>query len=508
MSAAAPVLATMLSFLCLPGCGGGADDPGAVDPEREAGGLRLELPAEPPVGAPFPIVVRTTDGRPLSGTGAVTVGDGPPLPITLYRGRGSVSATLAGAGDVAVRAEVAGAGGARTVRATSRPQRRLTGILQGADLRWDPGADVVLDGLAQVPGGEKLTIAAGTRVLGAARANLDVAGEIDAAGTAEAPILFTREGPGPWGQIKLLEGARGRLIHVLVTQAGGDEARLFKPDHSMSQAVVLADAAAELVVEGGGAIDNPGKCYSSRASRVTLRDVLVSRCDQGGEHDATELLIEGSHYLEIPDADGRFEDDDNDGLHLGLDPARTPPMMIIRDSVFAVCEDDGIDHAGPPLLIQRVWVQDMHHEGIATSSGNTVVIEDSVVLRTENGIEAGWGAPDTTVRNTLLLDNTVALRFGDEYRPPMISRGKLTASYVAAFGSRQANVLNWYTGGGYAVPGAIAVSCSRVDTPEWDVQGGNHPGALAIDLETGCLPADARTLPGCPEGPLGPRTCR
>ena len=177
----------------------------------------------------------------------------------------------------------------------------------------------------------------------------------------------------------------------------------------MSQAVVLADAAAELVVEGGGAIDNPGKCYSSRASRVTLRDVLVSRCDQGGEHDATELLIEGSHYLEIPDADGRFEDDDNDGLHLGLDPARAPPMMIIRDSVFAVCEDDGIDHAGPAAADPAgLGARGCTTRGSPPPSGNTVVIEDSVVLRSENGIEAGWGTPNTIVRNTLLVDNTWA----------------------------------------------------------------------------------------------------
>jgi hypothetical protein len=485
---------------------GGEEGGRGVDPARE-GGLRLELPGAPPVGSPFPIVVRSTDGRAVSGAGEVTVGDGPAQPVTLYQGRGSVSATVGAEGTIVVRAAVVGRRGERTVAVARRSLRRLTGVLQGPDLRWDPGADVVLEGLVQVPAGEKLTIEAGTRVLGANRANLDVAGEIEARGDREAPILFTREGAEPWGQIKLLEGARGRLEHVYLTQAGGDETRQFKPDHSMSQAVVLADAAVELLVEGGGAIDNPGKCYSSRASRVILRDVLVSRCDQGGEHDATELLIEGSHYLEIPDADARFEDDDNDGLHLGLDPARAPPMMIIRDSVFAVCEDDGIDHAGPPLLIQRVRVEGMRHEGIATSAGSTVVIEDSVVLRSENGIEAGWGMPNTVVRNTLLVDNVVGLRFGDEYRPPMTSRGTLTASYVAVSGSRQANVLNWYTGGGYAVPGAIAVSCSMVDTAEWDGQGGNLAGVAPFDAETGCVAGGAQTLPGCPDGPIGPR-CR
>ena len=98
----------------------------------------------------------------------------------------------------------------------------------------------------------------------------------------------------------------------------------------------------------------------------------------------------------------------------------------------------------------------------------------------------------------------MGLRFGDEYRPPMISRGKLTASYVAAFGSRQANVLNWYTGGGYAVPGAIAVSCSMVDTPEWDGQGGNHAGVVTIRPRDR-LPARRRAnlarLPGGPHRP-------
>ena len=490
------------------GCGGGDGGSGSVDLVRQDEALQLELPSAPPVGSPFPVVVRSSAGRPLSGPGEVTVGDQRAQPVMLYRGRGSVSATIDSEGPTVVRAVVGNRRGERTVTAQRRPLRRLTGVLQGADLRWELSSDVVLEGLVQVPAGERLTIEAGVRVLGAAKANLDVAGELVAAGTRAAPILFTREGAAPWGQIKLLEGARGRLDHVYLTQAGGDETRQFKPDHSMSQPVVLADAAAELVVEGGGAIDNPGKCYSSRVSRVTLRDVLVSRCDQGGEHDASELLVEGSHYLEIPDADGRFEDDDNDGLHLGLDPARPPPMMIIRDSVFAVCEDDGIDQAGPPLLIQRVWVEGMRHEGIATSSGSTITIEDSVVLRSDNGIEAGWGAPDTIVRNTLLADNNVGLRFGDEYLPAtMDNRGKLTASYVAVFGSRQANVLNWYTGGGRAVPGAIEVSCSMVDTPEWDTQASNRPGVLSFDSQTGCLPPGQSTLPDCPVGPIGRRGC-
>lgn len=474
-----------------------SDGHGLPDHDAAAPGLaalRIELPAAPAPGRPFPVLVRTADGIPIEARIELAVGDGPPLAVALRRGRGSAGPIVAAAGPLRVRARLGAAWAERTVTVQERPVRRLAGTLDGDDLRWDASADVRLEGTVAVPAGRRLVIEAGARVLGGARANLDVAGELEARGTAEAPVLFTRAGDEPWGGIRLAPGARGRLAHVLLTEGGGDPARPF--GHSESQPLVLAEEGARLEVEGGGAVDNPGKAYSSARATVTIRGVLVSRCDQGGEHEDSELLLEGSHILEIPDADGRFDDDDNDGLYLssGRQLVVGTRKAIVRDTVIAVTEDDGIDHAGVPVDIERVWIEGVPHEGIAASNGARVTVTDSVIKGCGQGIEAGWGAPEVVVTHSLLLDNGVGLRWGDEYE--WKNEGRLTARYVVVIGSRQAAVRNlWEGGGGVSDPSRMEVSCSILE------------GAPAL-APGGCLAPGAAPLPGCPDGPPGPRTCR
>jgi hypothetical protein len=290
---------------------------------------------------------------------------------------------------------------------------------------------------------------------------------------------------------------------VLFTGGGADPDRQF--GHSQSQAVVFADQA-ELMVTGGGVIDNPGKGYSSRASTVTLSGVVVSRCDQGGEHQDSTLLVERSHFLEMPDADGRLEDDDNDALYVASSAMGTPGTKpaLIRDTVFAVSEDDGIDHGGAQLTLERVWIERMTHEGVAASNGGSVTISDSVVTRCHQGIEAGWGAPAVWVDHSLIFGNDIGLRWGDEYG--WANEGTLKARAVVVTGNGEANVRNFWEGGGRAEPTAIEITCSAVSSPDWDGRGGNIPGAASV-TPGGCLDR-AALPPGCPADPPGPRVCR
>jgi hypothetical protein len=351
-------------------------------------------------------------------------------------------------------------------------------------------------------------VEAGAVVLGGARANLIVEGALEARGAAGRPVLFAPDTiEAAWGGIHLAPGARATLRQTLVTGAGGDGARAY--GHSSSQPVVFADGAI-LDWEGGGAIDNPGKGPSSRLGQVTLRDLVVARCDQGGEHSGTRLLIDRTHYMELPDADGRLDDDDNDGLH--LDPGGRPPEeapMRIQDSVFSLTEDDGIDHNGVVLDVERVWIEGAAHEGIAGSAGGRLTITDAVVTRCKQGIEAGWGAPEVVVSHALVAGNEVGLRWGDEY--DMENAGTLRAANVVVVGNRRANVLSlWEGGGNVARPEAIDVACSRVDTPGWDGRAGNEPGLPAgVPLfdATGCVAPAHRTRAACPAAPLGPRGC-
>jgi hypothetical protein len=483
--------------------GAGANSPDA-GPAGTSAGLTLELPAAVPAGVPFPIIVRTTDRAPLDGEARVTVGMQPPLVAVLHRGRGSVSAVMMNAGEVTVTATLGERTGTRRLNVGDRPRRELAGELGGDDLGWSADRDVVLRADVVVPAGATLLIGAGTRILGQGKANLQVAGRVQVNGTADEPVLFSRAGAAPWGNLDLRPGAAAQIAHALFTAGGGDDNQVF--GHSQSQPVIMVRQAT-LTIEGGGVIDNAGKGPSSDHATLTLRDVVVSRCDTGGEHNDSTILIERSHYLEIPDGSGVMKDDDNDGIYLssGIPNVEGTHEAIVRDTVFAVTEDDGVDHAGVPVTLERVWIERVHDEGVAASNGSRISVIDSVVTKCPQAIEAGWGGPTVIVEHSALFDNGIGLRWGDEYSTP--NTGTVTARYTAVGPSPMGTVVNrWDGGGGAAKADAFDISCSMVAAPEWDGRAGNAAGTPAFDAD-GCVTGPMRALPGCPDGALGPRTC-
>jgi hypothetical protein len=483
--------------------GGGANGPDA-GPAATGTGLTLELPLDVPAGVPFPMIVRTTDHAPLDGDARVTAGTQAPLVAVLHRGRGSVSTVIMTTGEVTVTASLGDRTGTRRLTVSARPRRELAGDLGGDDLSWTAERDVVLGADVVVPAGATLVIGAGTRVLGQARANLRVVGRVQVNGTADAPVLFTRAGSAPWGGLDLQPGATAQVAHALFTAGGGDERQVF--GHSQSQPVLMVRQAT-LTMDGGGVIDNAGKGPSSDRATLTLRDVVVSRCDTGGEHNDSALMIERSHYLEIPDGSGGMNDDDNDGIYIssGAPGVEGTHEAIVRDTVFAVTQDDGVDHAGVPVTLERVWIERVHDEGVAASNGSRITVIDSVVTKCPQAIEAGWGGPTVIVEHSALFGNGIGLRWGDEYSTP--NTGTVTARYTAVGSSPMGTVVNrWDGGGGAAKPDAFDISCSMVAAPEWDGRAGNAAGTPTFDAD-GCVTGPMRALQGCPDGAIGPRSC-
>lgn len=512
MTRQAAVLAALaaLAAACSTGDSDGAVSGGAgvsFGGRRSSGGpagiARIDFPSEVRAGRPFPVIVRAANPGDFELPLAANV----PVPrVTLREGRGSFSLALSRDAELFV----GGPGELRSIaiRVTERPQRRLSGTLAGPDLLWARDDEIILDATVSVPVGATLRIEAGARVLGTPRANVDVLGALEALGEAGTPILFSRAGGEPWGGVHVHPNATATLRHVFITGGGGDPERVF--GHSGSQAVVFADAGASLTVEGGGAVDNPGKGYSSREATIKLTDVLVSRCDTGGEHNDSALTVERSHFLEIPDADGLLDDDDNDGLYLssGAPGQGATRPMLITDTVFAVGEDDGIDHAGALVELRGVRISSMANEGIAASNGGRISIVDAIVRRSTQGIEAGWGAPEVIVSHSLLIENRVGLRFGDDYDTE--SAGTLRASYVAVVESYDVPVRNLWAGapgGPRSKPEAISISCSLVGSPDWDGKDGNGTEIPRLGFD-GCLEPELHLLVGCTAGPVGPRQCR
>ncbi len=468
--------------------------------------LMIEVPLEPPVGLPFMVAVSTASGAPLSADVALCVEGEVVAVLHLYRGRGSAPLALSSEGPVTITASTASAFGQRRVRASARPREQVTGALSGSSSSWDRTADIVVRGDAIVPAGSTLTIEAGTRVLLEANAALEVHGVLRVRGNADDPVLFTRASKDAWGGVRVLPDGRAELEHAWFTAGGGDATRAF--GHSDSQPVVYVEAGT-LVMSGGGVVDSPGKAFGGTGSRVTIDGALVSRCDTGGQLNASEVLLQNAHVLEMPDADGRFDDDDNDGLYLSgaqLDADGNPIESIIRDTVFARGEDDGIDHNKAQLRVERVWIEGFRHEGIAGSNGNRLLVRDSVIRDCEQGIEAGYGAPEVIVDHCLLIGNDVGLRFGDSYDDE--TTGSLTVRHTISLGNRTANVRNHVSMLDGPLAGALRVECSMVGSPESTAESGNVVGKPEGDWALrGCATGPDMRAPGCDGTPPGPRTC-
>ena len=130
-----------------------------------------------------------------------------------------------------------------------------------------------------------------------------------------------------------------------------------------------------------------------------------------------------SHVLEIPDGDGIDDDDDNDGMYLHGNNGQIHggQAHIVSNSVWAVVQDDGIDHNNANVEFDRIWVLSAHHECIATSghNGGSVKLTRSVLAGCEQGIEAGYssnGWPSIAVESSLITANVIGIRYGDDYQ--------------------------------------------------------------------------------------------
>lgn len=465
--------------------------------------LGLELPREPRPGTPFVVAIRAAQA--WSGEAVLCLDARAVARARLHRGRGSVSLTIAQPGPVQLAVHAGGAVVERALELRERTFRALSGALAGAELQWTRDADVQLSGDVRVPAGARLEVGAGTRVLLAPRAALEVAGELEVAGSDDDPVSFTRAGDAPWGGIRVLPGGNARLQHAWLSAGGGDPTRAF--GHSDSQPVLWADGATVLF-EGGGIVDSPGKALGASAARLTVRGALISRCDTGGQLATSVLELRDSHLLEIPDADGAFDDDDNDGIYLlgaMTDTDGAPLASTIADSVFALGEDDAIDHNDAELRIERVWIEHFRHEGVAASAGRRVVISDSVVRGCAQGIEAGYGSPRVEVEHCLLTDNGVGLRLGDEYE--WDTSGSLSVRHSIAYANRDQNALNFVEQLNGPLAGALTITCSLVDQPEYDTMPDNVSSKPSGDLRTGCATGPSTLAPECDGAVLGPRSC-
>jgi hypothetical protein len=455
--------------------------------------LRIEAPASVPPGAAFPIAVRASDAW----SGQVMLQAGADhLSLTLHRGAGTVRLKApASEADLTLHVSAGARETQRSVHVSTLVERALSGELAPGDLSWDGKSDVRITGVVRVPAGQTLQIAAGARVLLAANARLEILGTLEASGSELAPVLFLPAEELPWGELDLEPGSTAKLSHVLITGGGGDATRAF--GHSKSQPM-LRVSGARLALDHGLIADAPGKAFGATQAEVTLADTLIAHVDTGGEFERTLLRMTRTHSLEIPDADGVVSDDDNDGVYIVTayrDAQGKEQSSVLEDVVFAVGEDDGIDHNDSLVRVERAHIQGFRHEGIATSGGQQIEIRDVDVSGCEQGIELGYGAPAVSVVRAYLHDNDVGLRVGDSYDRPILGHMTVRDSVIARNGMDVRNYSNELMA---PVPDALDVRCSFLGAAgELSMCNASGEPANACALAAGACQCAQLTLDAC-----------
>ena len=388
------------------------------EPLRPPAGLEATVPKLVLADQRYPVRIAAmgSDGIDRRRNDEVIVRHGDENPHLLHHGLAVVtlSASGLGAGSLFLDGdEVA----APVVR--DGPDRRAPDRIDDQQ-QWGPDEIVLVDRSLTIGPGGSLTIAPGTTIVAAPGSNIDVAGSLVATGNADAPVWFGDADPiDPWGGLAV-QGGRLELDHVMITGGGGDAARAF--GHSDSQPLIGAADEASVVVRDSVVADSTGKALGIARSSLDLSGTVVTRTDTGGELVDSVFSVADSWFLDFPTTEAPAADDDNDGLYLG--PTSAP--STITDTVFIGGIDDGIDHAGGDVTLDRVWVEGFSHECVAASETGSLRIVDSVLRDCQHGLEAGYGSPTVDADHVLFLANGVAIRYGDDYVVP--SAGSLTVS--------------------------------------------------------------------------------
>jgi hypothetical protein len=171
-----------------------------------------------------------------------------------------------------------------------------------------------------------------------------------------------------------------------------------------------------------------------------------------------------------------------------VDPAH-PEYSVIDRCWFVRGKDDAVDHHGARLRISNCWMEDIQHEALAASGGDTAKVFNTVALNCDTGFESAWTEGGVSKGPFVYVDHSAAincrvagLRIGDDYANRSVSeyRCTLTATNVVLHGNGD-NVMNWILSSRSALPGAMNVSWSLTNDADADGLLHNLAGIPVFD---------------------------
>jgi len=430
--------------------------------------LHLLAPAVYPKNLPVPVMARLTKGAsfgaaagdPLFLNGRVRSTGFPASPILLRRGWGSTILPAATAsGGTAYDANVNG----RTARAPITFEETTawttkSGTLGGSE-DWGGNARIHVTGVLTVPAGATLTIGAGTIVRCAPGVEFRVkpGGTVNINGTTAAPAVFVPDNTSSlWGGFWLQPQSGADIARLTATGAlfccwgadqnwfgnvpAGEPAKNFP--HHRDQQPCVATAAGAVCTLTDCALIGPiglsqtrGAGFATNDGSLIFNRVLVQRCITGGEQeDCPVFELEACAFLEMnePGVDvdsDTFSDADNDGLYL----VPGGNIFRLRKCVIGWVKDDGIDTGADgdgSTLCYDCWFENCIHEAISNSGVDRVPQSHrGVHFNNGQGMECGYGAPHSLVKDCALIGNMVGARYGDNYGNNSGSSGSGTSQF-------------------------------------------------------------------------------
>ncbi|MFK8003083.1 MAG: right-handed parallel beta-helix repeat-containing protein [Polyangiales bacterium] len=404
--------------------------------------------------------------------------------VRMRRGIGSLTIQK-GVGETVV--EIGGT--AHTMDALDMAPTVVSGEL--TRLTWS--GVIQVDANVTVPAGETLVIEPGTVVMTALDRSILVDGAIEVAPGGPMTLFTSIETDEPWGGV-VINGGTAAFNNTAFVGGGGNEGRAF--GHSGSQPVIFGESAnvtlRDIVIQ-----DGPGKALGGRQGEWSIESSLFTRLDTGGEFDRVALSITGSQWMDFPTIDAPVVDDDNDGIYLLGNSSAEQPLITITNSTWIGGADDGIDHNGSRVQITGSYIEGFANECIATSSGGTVELSDTLLSGCGQGLEAGYGGPTVTGEHLLIQNNGTGVRIGDSYSDRPEYTGTITLTDSIIQGNGDFALRNFVLTDMAPRPGALSVSTSVVDRDEVEVGDENI-------IDTAVLTDELLMAPGSPgEGIAG-----
>jgi parallel beta-helix repeat protein len=317
------------------------------------------------------------------------------------------------------------------------PSNRLGGALTG-DAVWS--GVYLLEEDVTVPAGVCLAVEPGSVILLGPGVSLRISGMLEAAGTPEAPIRFTRYGEGRrWKQLFFAAAADSRLEHCIIEHADseGEHQDYYLPGpRSYHEAVVVL--ASHLDVLGclfhklpddrpgaeGDAIaviaDDPE--LPGEASAAIRRSSFLS-IGQGVHTRYSYVLVEECHF------EGKRGDNDDVDLWGESDP---PPL--IRNNFFGPVEqEDRINPTRCSAIITGNILLGSTDHGIVLRDRSSPIVMNNLIIGCPNGGIAIENSCTALLVNNTIVDCGRGLRLFDlgRWGPPYnLNPGGGTATVI------------------------------------------------------------------------------